>query len=171
MDLSLMNTLGLLLSVCIAHIACYWIFFLLHYIQVLCQSKLCKADHAYLTYLMLQQLSHLNGHKLDHCQVEASYIFYVQFCLLLYCEHVYAHDFIWLLLVACTVLLHNYIYMKGWKPWANCGPVCSLENFHWCGEPCFVGAAILRGRCLLLIPRRGKHKSLTIWSAPYGGLV
>jgi hypothetical protein len=39
---------------------------LVHYIQVLCQSRLCKADHVYLTYLMLQrQLSHLNGCKLD----------------------------------------------------------------------------------------------------------
>jgi hypothetical protein len=45
-------------------------FFLLHYIQVLCQSRLCKADHDHLTYLMLQrQLSHLNGRKLDHRQV------------------------------------------------------------------------------------------------------
>jgi hypothetical protein len=36
-------------------------------IQVLCQYRLCKEDHAYLTYLMLQrQLSHLNGRKLDH---------------------------------------------------------------------------------------------------------
>jgi hypothetical protein len=33
-----------------------------HYIQALCQSRLYKADHANLTYLMLQrQLSHLNG--------------------------------------------------------------------------------------------------------------
>jgi hypothetical protein len=42
----------------------------LHYIQVLCQSRLCKASHAYLTCLILQrQLSHLKGRKLDHCQV------------------------------------------------------------------------------------------------------
>jgi hypothetical protein len=35
-----------------------------HYVQAFCQSRLCKADHAYLTYLMLQrQLSHLNGRK------------------------------------------------------------------------------------------------------------
>jgi hypothetical protein len=35
--------------------------------QVLCQSRLCKADHAYIKYLMLQrQLSQLNGRKLDH---------------------------------------------------------------------------------------------------------
>jgi hypothetical protein len=62
-------------SVRIAHRARYWKFFLVHYIQVLCQSVLCKAGHAYLTYLMLQrQLSHLNGRKLDHRQVSASYI-------------------------------------------------------------------------------------------------
>jgi hypothetical protein len=58
------------LNVRIAPIACYWKFFLLHYVQVFCQSRLCKADHVYLTYLMLQrQLSHLNGRKLDHRQV------------------------------------------------------------------------------------------------------
>jgi hypothetical protein len=35
------------------------------------QSWLCKADHAHLTYLMLQwQLGHLNGCKLDHRQVK-----------------------------------------------------------------------------------------------------
>jgi hypothetical protein len=54
----------------IAHMVCYWKFFLLHYIQVFCQYRHCKADHAYLTYLMLQgQLSHLNGRKLHHRQV------------------------------------------------------------------------------------------------------
>jgi hypothetical protein len=29
-------------------IACYWKFILSDYIQVLCQYRLCKADHAYL---------------------------------------------------------------------------------------------------------------------------
>jgi hypothetical protein len=63
--LSLMNMLGFLSNVRIAHIACYWKFFLLHYIQVLCQSWLCKVAHACLTYLMPQrQLRHLNGRKL-----------------------------------------------------------------------------------------------------------
>jgi hypothetical protein len=34
--------------------------------QVFCQSRLYKAQHAYLTYLMLQrQLNHLNGRKVD----------------------------------------------------------------------------------------------------------
>jgi hypothetical protein len=38
--------------------------------KVLCQYRLCKADRAYHTYLMLQrQLRHLIGRKLDHRQV------------------------------------------------------------------------------------------------------
>jgi hypothetical protein len=47
---------------------------LLHYTQVLCQYRLCRADHTYLTYLMLL-LNRLNGRKLDHRQVQASYVF------------------------------------------------------------------------------------------------
>jgi hypothetical protein len=42
----------------------------------LCRSRLCSADPAYLTYRMLQwQLSHLNGHKLDHCQSESELLY------------------------------------------------------------------------------------------------
>jgi hypothetical protein len=48
----------------------YWKFILVRYIQVFCQSRLCKADHDSLIYLMLQrQLSHLNGRKVDRRQV------------------------------------------------------------------------------------------------------
>jgi hypothetical protein len=50
-SLSLMNMLGLSSSVHFAHIACYRKFSLVHYTQVLCQYRLCKPDHAYLTYL------------------------------------------------------------------------------------------------------------------------
>jgi hypothetical protein len=65
-----MNMLGLSSSIRITHIPCYRKFFFLHYIQVLCQYRLYKADHVYLTYPILQQqLSHLNGRNLDHCQV------------------------------------------------------------------------------------------------------
>jgi hypothetical protein len=32
--------------------------------------------------------------------------------------------------------------------------VCTLANLQWCTEPCSACVAILRGRCLLLIPRR-----------------
>jgi hypothetical protein len=45
----------LLSSVRIAHTACYWKFFLLHYTQALCQYRLYRAAHTYLTYLMLQR--------------------------------------------------------------------------------------------------------------------
>jgi hypothetical protein len=44
---------GLSSSACIAHRACYWKFFPLHYTQALCQYRLCKTDHAYLIHLML----------------------------------------------------------------------------------------------------------------------
>jgi hypothetical protein len=38
----------------------------LHYIQILCHSRFCKADDVYLTYLMLQrQLIHLNVRNHD----------------------------------------------------------------------------------------------------------
>jgi hypothetical protein len=40
-----------------------------------CQNKLCKDDHAYLTYVYImlkRQLSHLNGRNFDHRQVQAS---------------------------------------------------------------------------------------------------
>jgi hypothetical protein len=53
MGLSRMNMVVLVSSVRIALIACYRKFFLLHYIQLLRKYRLCKADHVYLTYLML----------------------------------------------------------------------------------------------------------------------
>jgi hypothetical protein len=79
--------------------------------------------------------------------------------IVLYRECVHSHDFVGLLLVACTILLYNRIYAGGWKSCSNRGPVCTLENFQWCAKPCFAGATILRGWCLPLVPRRGKHKS------------
>jgi hypothetical protein len=49
--------------------------FILCTIYKYCQYRLCKADNAYLTYAVLQrQLTHLNGCKLDHRQIQASYI-------------------------------------------------------------------------------------------------
>jgi hypothetical protein len=52
MGFSLTNMLRLSSNVRIAHIACYWKFFLVHYRQVLCQYRLYRADHAYLTCLL-----------------------------------------------------------------------------------------------------------------------
>jgi hypothetical protein len=51
MGLFVMNMLGVSSNVRIALIACYWKFFLLRCIQFLCQSRLCKRDHAYIRYL------------------------------------------------------------------------------------------------------------------------
>jgi hypothetical protein len=51
MGLPLMYMLGFLSSVHFATIACYWKFFLLHYIQVFCQYGLCRADQTILRVL------------------------------------------------------------------------------------------------------------------------
>jgi hypothetical protein len=74
--------------------------------------------------------------------------------------------FVWILFVAWTILLYNHIHKEGWKLCANRGAVCTLENFQWCVEPYFVGAAILRLGCLTLIPRRDKRKPLLISLVP-----
>jgi hypothetical protein len=120
--------LWILLAFCQAYvpqnIAYYWKLFILHYMQVLCRSRLCKAYHVYLLYLILQQqLSHLNSPKLD--QSQDSDIFYVWLCLVLNHEHVISHDSVWLQFVACTILLYNRIHMEGWKLWKiadRCAP-------------------------------------------------
>jgi hypothetical protein len=70
-----------------------------------------------------------------------------------------------------TYCLHNIVHSDGWKSYANSGPVWSLENFQWCRELCLAGSAIQSSRYLLIIPRRGKHKSLLLWLVPYRGLV
>jgi hypothetical protein len=79
-------------------------------------------------------------------------------------EHIHFHDFVWLQLVVCTILLYVRLHTEGLKLCANRGPLSTLENFQWCAEPCFACAAILIGRCLPLIPKRDKRKSLLIWS-------
>jgi hypothetical protein len=102
MGLSIMNMLGLSLSVHIAHIACYWKFLFLHYIQLLCQYRLCRADHAYLTYLMpQQQLSHLNGRK------PGLSLFYF-LCLASPCPIPRTCSFSWFCMTS-TCCLHSFI--------------------------------------------------------------
>jgi hypothetical protein len=49
-------------------------------------------------------------------------------------EHVQSHDFVWLLPVACTILLYNNTHMESWKPCANRRAACTLQNFQWCGN-------------------------------------
>jgi hypothetical protein len=62
--------------------------------------------------MLQRQLSHLNGRKLDHRQVQFSYIFYVWSLVVIRCEHVHPRDFVRLLLVVCAILLHNQTHLK-----------------------------------------------------------
>jgi hypothetical protein len=145
-----MNMLGLSSSVRSAHIACYCRFFLVHYIQVLSQYRLYKADHAYFTYLMLQRyFRHLNDCKLP---------------LVLCCEHVHPHDFVWLLLVACTILLYNQYTCGRLKAVCKSRTGVHLEKFPVVLRTLFSKRRNFKCRCLPRIPRRGKHKSLFIWT-------
>jgi hypothetical protein len=138
---------------------CYWKLFLVHYKQVLCQFRFLKADHGYFTYHVLQrQLSHLNGRKLDHRQV----LFYMSGFALPYTTNM----FILIILYGFCLLPAQLCYII-----VHIRKVESRVQIADGRELCFVGAAILRGRCLPLIPRRGKPKSLLIWSVLYGGLV
>jgi hypothetical protein len=101
-------------SVHVAPIAWYWKFFLLQYIEALCQSRLFKADHAYLIYLMLQS-SLVTWRVVSMTATKFKpHIFCVWRCLALCCEH----DFVWRLLVACTIL-YNRTHTEGLKPDSN----------------------------------------------------
>jgi hypothetical protein len=142
MALSLMNRLDLCqVYIRIAHIACYWKVIRLHYKKILSQATLCKADRTYLTYLQRQSY-HLNSHKLDRRQVQASYIS----CLASPCSIPRAYTFSYFCR-AYACCLHNFIIQscntEGWNTCANRRPMGTLENFQWWGQICFVGAAIL----------------------------
>jgi hypothetical protein len=57
----------------------------------------------------------------------------------------------------------NHICTEVWTPCANREWVCALENFQWCGELCFAGAAISIDFFFFLIaPTRGSL--LPLWS-------
>jgi hypothetical protein len=129
--------------------------------------QVCKADHAFFIYFMLQgQFSHLNSSKLDPRKIYASYIqVFCAWLRLVRClEHVHSHDFVWLLLVACKAFLqsYNYIHTEGWKATRKSGTGMRLGKFPMVEESCFAVAAILRIRCVPQISRRGRHKSLRI---------
>jgi hypothetical protein len=109
MGLSLVNMLGPLSGVRIAHIACYWKIFLLHNTQDLCQYRLFK-DHVWLTYLTLQrQLSHLKGRKLDHSQFN-SLIFSMPWFTMSYVAnmliHMILYDFCLLSAQFCYIIVY-----------------------------------------------------------------
>jgi hypothetical protein len=99
-----MNILCLSSSVRIAHIACYWKSFPLHCIKVLCQYKLARQ-----TMPILRSLCY-NGSLVAWTVVRLTaakftpHRFSVWFRLVRFYD-VHCHDFVWLLLVACTILL------------------------------------------------------------------
>jgi hypothetical protein len=122
--------LGILSSVRISHTTCYSKYSVSTiYKQIPCQYRLCKADHDYLIYFTLQwHLCHFNSLSLTASKFK-SHIFRVWLRLVLCCEHILSHDFVWLLLFTCTILLCNRIHTECCKLCANRGPVCTLENF------------------------------------------
>jgi hypothetical protein len=147
-------------SVHMAHVACCGKFFFVHYMQVLCQSRLCKGDHAYPVYYYNGCLDIWTVVTLKAVKFK-QLIFSMSGFYLSYPANIFLfHNFVWPLLAACTILAYNRIHTEVWKPCAKSAPRCTLENFQWCAEPCFIGAVILREKRLPQIPRRGKHKSL-----------
>jgi hypothetical protein len=70
-----------------------------------------------------------------------------------------ANMYILMILYGFCLLPAQFCYVIVYIRKVKSGPMCTLENFQWCADPCFACAAISRGRCLPLIPRRGEHKS------------
>jgi hypothetical protein len=50
-----------------------------------------------------------------------------------------------LLLVTCTIFLYNRIHTEGWMLCANCGPMCSLQNFKWWRRTLFCMRSKIKG--------------------------
>jgi hypothetical protein len=133
--LPLRNMFGLPSNVHIGHVACYWKFLPFALSKSLVSTGFAKQIMPILLILCC------NGSiliwtvvSLTTAKLKSLIFFYVRFRLILYCKHVDSHDFVWLMLVACTILLYNRIHMEVWKPCTNRGPVCTLENFQWCRE-------------------------------------
>jgi hypothetical protein len=120
----------------------------------------------------------IHDYKFRHISVSRSasvkdlgLFIYIKFHFHNHFNHIFSHCIKLLCLVhLLTSWMYEYaqIIREGWKLCANRGPVCTMDNFQCGGEYCFVGSVILRVRCLPLIRR---HKSLLIWSVPYGELV
>jgi hypothetical protein len=150
-------------NVRITHIACYWKFFLVHIHAN--KSSVSPGFAKHITSILL--IICYNGSLVTWTVVSFTaakfkpLLFSMSGFAFFYAANMFILMFLYdFCLLPAQFFLYNRIHMEGWKSCANRGPVCTLENFQCCGEPCFLGAAILRGRCLPLIPRRGKHKSL-----------
>jgi hypothetical protein len=164
MGLSLMNMLGPSSSVRISLISCYWKFFLLHYIKSSVSPGFAEQTMPILLVLCC------NGSSVTWTVVSLTT---VKFQLLIFSVSGFAlsyttNMFIIMILYDFSLLPAQFCYIivyirkveslvqiaDRYAPW---------KIFHWCGERCYEGAGILRGRCLPLFPRRVKRKSL-YWS-------
>jgi hypothetical protein len=53
-------------------------------------------------------------------------------------------NFVWPLIVVCTIPICNNKCTVLGNPCASCVPPCTLKIYQWCGEPRFANAAILK---------------------------
>jgi hypothetical protein len=118
---------------------------------VLCQFRLWKADHAYLTYLVLQrQLSHLNGSKLDRRQFRSLIVSMSRFALS-YAANMYIF-----------IILYDFCLLPAQFYYTNINIyIRKVESRVRIADRC-ASWKISNGSCLQQIPRCDKHKSLLI---------
>jgi hypothetical protein len=64
--------------------------------------------------MLQRQLSHLNGLSLSATKLKPL-IFFVSGFALSYAANMFVHNFVWPLIIACTILLYNRIHTEGWK--------------------------------------------------------
>jgi hypothetical protein len=152
-------------SVHIAHIAWYWKCFLLQCIQVLCQSRHCKADNAYsftscyngsfVTWMVISLTTvkfkplifSVPGFALTYAANMIILMILYDFCLLLV-QFCYIILYTWKLKAVCksqTGVHLGKLFPMVWRTL-----FCRRCNFKRQVATCFF-------RCLLLIPRQGKH--------------
>jgi hypothetical protein len=124
-----------------------------HYIEVLCCSRLFKADHAYITYLLLnRQLSHLNCRKTDHRHNSAWPYTVNMFILMI------LYDLCLLPAHFCFIIVH----MRKVESRVQIADRCAPWKISSGAESLVFQALQFKSECPTLIPRRGKHKPLLI---------
>jgi hypothetical protein len=160
-----MNTFGLSSSVRIAYVTRYWKFFIFNYIrvQVLCQSRLRRADHAHFNHLMLQNsLINWTVVSLTTTSKFKPIIFFMSGFALSYTTNMFIlmilYDFCLLPAQFCYII----VYTGKVESCVQIADRCAPWKISNGAENLILQIAVLRGRCLPLIPRRGKHKSLLI---------
>jgi hypothetical protein len=124
------------------------------YIQGLFQSRLGTADYAQVTSSLLYNDSLVTWtvKHMTAAKCKPLYIFCVGLLLVQCSEQLNFHDFGWLLLVACMILLCNHKRTVYEKPYAYREPMCASENCQWCGEPNIAVSSISIGDVLPQIP-------------------